>query len=204
MIRKDGTLALVINGDWNNLFTQPNWMAQYVFEQESIEVGLGGVGASFNVVYKCNNVTVSPAPNKMIFSVLNTDSETLERFCKYINNFLKKSYTPLIASYGLNADFTDDGDIYAELVDSIGDVKGLNECGCEILSTDISRCVKLEEKVYFLEFTMQGKQFLLHINEHHKGGFDQNEENPVTVADIEAFLENCWKIVQSLGYRKED
>lgn len=204
MIRKKGTLALVINGDWNNLFTQPSWMAHYVFEQDTIEVGLGGIGNTFGIVCKYNNITVSPTPNKMVFSVLNSENENIELFCKYVNNFLEKSYTPVIESYGLNADFTDDSAIYAELVDSMGDVKGLNECGCEILSTDISRSVKFDDKVYYLEFTMQGKEFLLHVNEHHKGGFEQKEAKPVSVADIETFLENCWKIAQSLGYKKED
>lgn len=203
MYRKNNALTIVFNGDWYNLHTQPDWMAKNVFESDAIEVGLGGNVNSYTILYKLNNVTVNPSQNKMMFTALNAEEETMELFYKCVNNFLEKATTPGIVSYGLNAEFIDDGAIYAETVDRMVDTTNLVDYGCEIQKTQVSRMIQLNGDIYNFDCSLTGKEFLLHINEHHTVSFDEENVQKVDSVWINKFLKNCWIIAQALGYEEE-
>lgn len=148
MVFINDSLTVVLVGDWNKLYIQPDWMANNVFEKKEIEIGINGQGADFTVSYRGNGIIVSPGQSNMIFSVTDTADEVLNNLCKCLNNFLEKAVTPQLFAYGLNADFVEeDGILFAEVIDSMSDTNAIIESGYEIVSTKISRTLKRDDKL---------------------------------------------------------
>lgn len=108
MVLINDSLTIVLVGDWNRLYMQPEWVAGNVFESEELEIGVSGQGAELSVSYKKNSIIVSPGQSNTVFSVVNTDDEVLNNLCKYLNNFVEKAYTPQFPAYEINVDFVED------------------------------------------------------------------------------------------------
>lgn len=204
MEKKIGSLTAVFNGDWNNLYIQPDWLAKNVYEQPEIEVGVNGIGAMVNVLYKYGNVVINPSQNQVIFSAEADDKETIDLFCKAANNFLTKAHTPRLISFGLNADFEDTGDKFAETIDKMWDNDALIECGCEIIATKISRSISLDGNIYNIDCVFNGNTLMMHINEHHSGANDKADFPSLKDEYVNRFWDECWKIIGAMGYEREN
>ena len=201
MVFINDSLTVVLVGDWNKLYIQPDWMANNVFEKKEIEIGINGQGADFTVSYRGNGIIVSPGQSNMIFSVTDTADEVLNNLCKCLNNFLEKAVTPQLFAYGLNADFVEeDGILFAEVIDSMSDTNAIIENGYEIVSTKISRTLKRDNKIINMDSNLENKKLTVHFNEHHVLG----ETVPnLCVDDIKKFIEESCGILYGLGYEIE-
>jgi len=171
MYNKSSSLAFVINGDWNRLYTQPDWIAKNVYEMDSID---------------------------------SKEKVSLDYFCSIINKFVSEAYTPHIVSYGLNVDFIDDGDRFANMTDEMTDSQGLIDCGIEIVDTRIHRTVKMQDVIFNLDCSIKNGKYLLHINEHHEGVLKQDDFPAISKDYIERFFDNCWIIARAQGYDMEE
>lgn len=201
MVFINDSLTVVLVGDWNKLYIQPDWMANNVFEKKEIEIGINGQGADFTVSYRGNGIIVSPGQSNMIFSVTDTADEVLNNLCKCLNNFLEKAVTPQLFAYGLNADFVEeDGILFAEVIDSMSDTNAIIESGYEIVSTKISRTLKRDDKIINMDSNLENKKLTVHFNEHHVLG--KNVPN-LCVDDIKKFIEESCGILHGLGYEIE-
>ena len=118
MKKLENSFTIVLNGDWNILYTQPDWLADNIFEKSEIEVGINGIGSHVNVLYKCGDIVINPSQSQVIFSVDNENDDNINQACKYVNNFLTKAYTPQLNAFGLNAVFEDSGEIIASIFDN--------------------------------------------------------------------------------------
>ncbi|XCP85414.1 hypothetical protein ABXS75_00950 [Roseburia hominis] len=201
MVFINDSLTIVLVGDWNKLYIQPDWVANNVFEKEEIEIGINGQGSDFAVSYRENGVVVSPGQSKVVFSVINTDDETLNKLCQCINNFVEKAYTPQLFAYGLNADFLEEeGILFAEVIDSMSDTRDIVENGYEVVSTKISRTLKRDDKFINMDCNLENKNLMVHFNEHHNPG--ENKPN-FCIDDIKNFIEESCGILRGLGYEIE-
>ena len=63
------SLTVVLVGDWNKLYIQPDWVANNIYETEEIEIGVNGQGSDFSVSYRCDNVIISPDQGKVVFQL---------------------------------------------------------------------------------------------------------------------------------------
>ena len=201
MVLLNDSLTIVLVGDWNKLYIQPDWMAKHVFESEEVEIGINGQGSDFTVVYRSNGVIISPDQSKLVFSVINTDNDTINDLCRFLNNFLEKAHTPQLFAYGMNIDFVEeDGSLFAEVLDSMSDTNAIIECGYEIVSTQISRTLKNAERVLNMDSHLENSKLKIHFNEHHAS----EESRPrFTIESLKGFLERCKQILQGLGYELE-
>lgn len=199
MIFKDDSLTVVLLGDWNKLYIQPDWMARNIFEKDEIEIGVNGQGSDFSVSYNVENVTISPEQSKIIFSAENTKDETLNDLCKYLNNFICKAYTTKLYAYGLNIDYLeDDGTLFAEVLDSMSDTNAIVDNGYEIISTKVSRTLKYDDTTINMDSLLENKQLNVHFNGHY---IPEDEDKPnFTVKFITDFKDECSKILSGLGY----
>ena len=77
MVLVNDSLTVVLVGDWNKLYIQPDWMASNIFEKEELEIGVNGQGTDLSVAYRGDGVIISPSQSRMVFSVINTDDDTL-------------------------------------------------------------------------------------------------------------------------------
>lgn len=67
------SLTVVLVGDWNKLYIQPDWMASNVFEKEEIEIGINGQGADFSVSYRRDGIIISPGQTIAIVKNINNN-----------------------------------------------------------------------------------------------------------------------------------
>lgn len=195
------SVTVVLVGDWNKLFIQPDWMASNVFEKDEIEIGVNGQGSDFSILYKGNGVVISPGQTNMVFSVINTDDEILDNLCKCLNNFIRKSFTPQLFAYGLNVDFAEDDNIlFAEVLDSMSDASLIVENGYEVISTKVSRTIKRDDNIINMDSNLENGNLQVHFNEHHTS-VEKNLE--FTREGMRSFLEECCRILCGLGYEIE-
>ena len=54
MIFAGDSLTIVLLGDWNRFYIQPNWIADNVYGRQEIEMGVNGQGIDFSVTYRCD------------------------------------------------------------------------------------------------------------------------------------------------------
>ncbi|MGN1155485.1 MAG: hypothetical protein ACI4TK_04850, partial [Agathobacter sp.] len=140
MILVKDSVTVVLLGDWNKLYIQPDWIAKNVYEKQEIEIGVNGQGTEFNVTYRCDGVIIAPTQSQVIFTASDVYDETLNFITACVNNFLKKAITPFLVAYGFNCEFVDtDGGVLADVIDSIPDNTAIIEQGYEIKSAKISR-----------------------------------------------------------------
>lgn len=201
MVFLNDSLTVVLVGDWNKLYIQPDWIASNIFEKDEMEIGVNGQGSDFAVSYRMDGIIISPGQTNMIFSVINTDDETLNNLCKCLNNFVNKAYTPQLFAYGLNADFVEDESIlFAEVVDSMSDTNAIVESGYEVISTEISRTLKCNDKIINMDSSLENRNLRVRFNEHHP-----SEENisEFDTEGIKGFIEECRRILHGLGYEIE-
>ena len=122
MILVTDSLTIVILGDWNRFYLQPDWIANNVYEKQEIELGVNGHGTEFSVTYRCNGVLISPSQSQIIFTATKTDNLTIEKLVTCANNFLLKAITPDLKAYGYNCEYVESNSSqFADLIDKMND-----------------------------------------------------------------------------------
>ena len=199
------SITCVFNGDWNNLFMQPDWIAQNIFQQDTLEVSVNGYSNNISVAFKNENVVLHPSQMQVVFNFTKESCDSsYDYFCQCINNYLKKAHTTMLTSYGINGDFLDQGDVYTSIVDDMKDNNGLMENSCEIVSTRVSKTVRYDKKVFNIETFNDNGDTKIHINEHHEGPFEQKDYPKFDKQMISDFVRDCWHLLFAIGYEKEE
>lgn len=195
------SLTVVLVGDWNKLYIQPDWIASNLFEKDEIEIGINGQGSDFSISYRVDSIVICPGQRNMIFSVMNTEDETLNNLCRCLNSFIEKAYTPQLFAYGLNADFVEEeGILFAEVLDSMSDTNAIVENGYEVVSTKVSRVLKCDDRIINMDSSLEIKELRVHFNEHHTSEEDKPNFN---IEGIKGFIKECNEILRGLGYEME-
>lgn len=193
------SLTIVILGDWNKLYIQPDWIANNVFEAEEMEIGLEGQGSDIHVSYKFGNINIRALQEKIIFSASNMDSTTLSELSKSVNNFIEKAHTPKITAYGINVDYTETQDTkLAAIFDTMGDSSAIIDLNYEIVATKINRTLKKDGKIINLSGLVDGQLTKFHFNEH----YESPNKQEIVFSDIiiNEFINRTKEIVEKLGY----
>lgn len=201
MILVNNSLSVVLIGDWNKLYIQPDWMAEHVYERSEIEIGVNGQGADFSISYRCDDVIIVPEQSNVIFSATDIGVETMDNMARCINNFLEKAYTPSLFAYGINCDFIDeDASVFADMLDGMSDSSLIIDNGYEIVSTKVSRTLLRNEKIMNMETNIENAKVKMHFNEH----YGEPDENPnFSVERLQEFVNECIELVRGLGYEME-
>ena len=203
MVFADGSLTVVLLGDWNKFYLQPDWIASNVYEKSEIELGVKGQGIDVNVTYRCDGVIIAPSQSQMLFTAENTEKTTVEKLVRCVNNFLQGATTPVLNAYGFNCEYVDsDGSQFADIIDAMGDNSDIISCGYEIKASKVIRTLAKDERILNLESSLDGGAFVLHFNEHY--GTATGEMPDITVSQIEKFLEQTSKLIRAFGYEIED
>lgn len=197
------SFTVVLLGDWNKLYIQPDWISENVYEAPEIEIGVNGQGSDFSVSYKCNNIIISPTQSQVLFTALNVSESTIDYAVKCINNFLEKANTPFLMAYGFNCDYFDsDGSQFADVIDAMSDNSAIIDCGYQIRAAKVSRTLVKSGKILNVDFSLEGTNLKIHFNEHHG---DLLTTMPVLeVQQVQDFLRSCNDIAVALGYEIEE
>lgn len=197
-------IVMVINGDWNLLFTQGEWVAKNVFECEQMQVRMNVNGGGVSFVYNHNDVSIIAQREKIVFTADNLKPKTLKLFCKCVNNFIRKSYTPVIASFGINTDFIDDDMKLSEMFNKMEDAKKYKKNGLDITFSKLQRVVRKNKDLYNVESVWDKDSETYHINKHYEGYITKDNFPEITIDFINDFIDNCWDIMEALGYERND
>ena len=199
---RNNSITVVILGDWNKLFIQPDWVAENVFETPDIEIGINGAGSLFSVTYKKDMVLMKPTQAKVEFSIIDICDEAFRSLEKYINNYLEKAYTPSITAYGFNADYDDSEDTrLAQIFDDLSDANIVSDLGYEIKASEIKRSLMKDNKIINMQCKISHTNTTIHFNEHHPNVAEKQLE--ISANMLKTFLEEIEKIIQGLGYKIE-
>ena len=202
MVLKENSLVIVLVGDWNKLYIQPEWITQHVFNKNEVEMEISGRGSDFTISYKSNNVLIPATQSKMLFSATKIDKDTLQYLCLCLNNFVRQAQSAQKISYGYNVDFSDDnGSLLAKVFDSVSDNFNIVRAGYEIDSMRISQVLKRDKRKISIDSGLINNKAAIHFNEHHDG---EDAGPSFCIEDINSFFCECKKILRAQGYEIED
>lgn len=168
MLLVSDSITVVLLGDWNKLYIQPEWVANNIYENPEIEIGVEGQGADFRISYRKNSVIINPSQTQIMFTATDTTKTTLAYMAMCISNYLAKAVTPTLVAYGLNADYGDTEDTrFAETIDALPDTAAIVDLGYEVSSTQITRTILKDDKTINMTCSMDRANTTIHFNEHH-------------------------------------
>ena len=197
------SLSIVILGDWNNLYVQPEWISNNVFEVPQIEIGVFGIGIDVEVSFKYNDIIIKPNRDKIIISTTNISNQIIKQLAKCASNFITKAKTPQMVAYGYNITYIDSEDMQlAETFDSISDSSQIIDLGYEIISSNIHRTITKDNKIINMECLLENSNSKFIFNEHHD---EQDVENIfIDEKTINSFLSETKNILIGMGYEIEE
>lgn len=199
----DNSLTIVLLGDWNKLYVQPEWVAKNIFCKSEMEIGVEAQGIDFNVSYKCENIIINPSQERVVITAANIEKETVEFLANCATNYVNKAISPYLSAYGLNIDFLETEDmILSDLFDSISDTQALIKLKYQIENSQFTRTVQKDGKVINIQYTKEQAQSKIHFNEHHANPDMANIT--LNYESIISFIESSKEIAVSLGYKFED
>ena len=197
------SLSIVILGDWNNLYVQPEWISSNVFEDPQIEIGVFGIGINVEISFKYNDIIIKPSRDKFVISATNINDQIIEQLAKYASNFIAKAKTPQKVVYGYNITYTDSEDMkLAETFDSISDSSQIVDLGYEIISSNIHRTIKKGDRSINIDCLLENSNSKFIFNEHH----DEQDAKDVLIDKntINNFLSETKNILIGMGYEIEE
>ncbi len=198
----NNSLAVVFVGDWNKLYTEPDWIAQNIIQQKEIEIRVNFNNNDASFLYIGKNVVIEPKTNKVVFTAKDSTPQTVESLINYVSNFLLKAKSPANVSYGLNLEFSEENSMtFADYLDSLPDTRCFTEAGYEIKHTEIKRTVLSGDVLLNIDFKMNGRNVLIHFNEHHES---LPKGEAITKEGIAQFTTRAQEIITALGYSLED
>lgn len=196
------SITIVLLGDWSKLYIQPEWVAENIFENPEIEIGIEGRDTEFHISYRNNGVIIKPSQNKIVLTAVNAERETIENLSKYANNYLNKAVTPAVFAYGLNIDFADAEDTrYAEVLDNMSDTAWIIELGYQIEASEISRRLSKNGKIINMKCNLVNSKTTMHFNEHFANPTPDNLN--VSAETIFTFIDDVKQIILQFGYEIE-
>lgn len=196
----NNSITIVLIGDWNKLYTQPDWIANNVYETPEIEIGIEVQNTDFHVTYRKDNVGIRPSQSKMVFSATDSKAGSLAFLAKCVNNYLHKAVTPTLTAFGFNADYEDSEDVrLADVFDHMTDTCGLLDLGYEISASQVSRSLSKDGKTLIMKCAITNTQTTISFNEHHAS--PEMEHLEITMDMIESFLHQTQEIIAKAGYK---
>lgn len=195
----DGSVTVVLVGDWNKFYIKPDWVAGNIYENSEIEIGIEGQDTDFRVSYRKDKVNIRPSQTKMVFSAADSQLDTLNLLTKCVNNFLQKAVTPAFSAFGLNVDYEDQENArLADVFDHMEDTELLLDLGYEIGTTQVSRSLTKDGKTLNVKCTIANSKTTISFNEHH--ATPDADQLEITPEMMQTFLQQTDEIVRKFGY----
>lgn len=199
----NNSISVVLVGDWNKLYIQPDWITKEIFEDTEIEIGVEGQGSDFSISYKKDKIAVKPTQRRVTFICVDVKTNTLAMLARCVNNYLCKAHTPELLAYGFNAKYFDCEDKrLADVFDGVPDRDTFLNLGYEIRTSEISRSLVKDGKMINVQCSMDQGKTEIHFNEHHAK--PEKESTEISGEQLTEFIKDCTDILEGLGYEMED
>lgn len=199
----NNSINVVLVGDWNRLYIQPDWITTEIFEDTEIEIGVEGQGSDFRISYKKDKIAIKPTQRRVTFLCDDIETDTLEMLARCVNNYLHKAHTPELFAYGFNAKYFDLEDMrLADVFDRVPDRDAFLNLGYEIRTSEISRSLVKDGKTIKVKCSMNQGETEIHFNEHHEK--PKKDFAEISGDQLTEFIKDCNAILEELGYEIED
>ena len=197
----NNSLAIVLIGDWNKIYTEPEWIAKNIFKQSEIEVRVTFTNSDASLYCLAKNIIVESRTDRVVFTSKNDEKESINALVVCVNNFLLSAKSPVKVSFGYNTEYSEDNSmVFAEYLDSLPDTGTFIEEGYEIKKTDIKRVIVSDGILLNIDFRMNGPHLTVHFNEHHDKLPDGDS---ISSEKLIGFIERSKRILIALGYSME-
>jgi hypothetical protein len=160
--------TIVLAGNWNRYILSPQWSAKNIFDLEELKVEFA-LNLSMPPRFSSPDVTMIPSNNAVIFLPLQHDDECLQKAEQIAHNLIEKlPYTPMSA-FGVNFSFIEDSPEAGLLsIFNFSDKTKLDEFGCEVKETSITRKIQLEGKIINLTVNNVEAGIIVEFNFHYE------------------------------------
>ena len=200
MKQKDGTLNIVVIGDWNKMFCTPEFISEKIFPGKEVVLEVIKQEQDFLVRCKCNNVLLVPTQNRMQIFGLDMSNEGIAEFEAVVNSFFRNVFSPKITAYGFNISYEEvDDEILPDILDNISINKRAIEKGAEIRSSSIKQTFDYNEKRYMFDYSFENGTTTILINQHN----EINKKSTDIVLEekvIDHFIDDTLVLLTAQGY----
>lgn len=204
----DKSFSIIITGDWSSTFARPDWIAKNVFQADQIELSIENYNKFIKLSCKYQDVIVMVTEDRACFSLETINDDSISSMCLFINNFINKSYSPFIGSYGLNISYFDkDVFNFAKTLDNMDDQIKLSSKGYEIINTKIIRSIKKDGKIFNINLRIENlgnenQKLVFDINNHYNLK-DKNVQITFNKDFIKSFFEDCEQLLSTYEFELE-
>lgn len=208
MYLKPDSLAVVLLGDWCNLYSKPDWLADNIFKSPDIEIGVNAQDNVTNISCKQGPVIIRPSQAKVAFMTTDIDETTLDYLEECVKKYLETAHTPLLNAFGFNIDYyEEENPLLADIFDSMADVDVIIDADYEIESTRVRRALKKDDAILNMEYSIDKSETLFHFNKHYEGLSENNISHAIetiTKEKLTQFLRETRSLIEGLGYDFEE
>lgn len=200
---KSGSLNVVIIGDWNRLYCNPEYITEKLFAGKEMTIEVRSRGADYITQYNYNNLIIIPTQERMQFSITDVNNDSISLLQTVVINFIKNVPSPMINAYGINVIYEDsENDLLSTIIDEIHGANDLIDYGCIMISTEIKRVMKLSGKLYNVIYSYNGNETYINFN-HHNEAKCSNKDINIQSDFVQSFLDDTRGIVEASGYELE-
>jgi hypothetical protein len=145
--------TVVLQGGWNLSILTPQWLAQNLFKEDTLQVEVVITPANKpELRYRTKELILMPSAQRLVLVPTSQDDAYLLR-CESVSREILRllPHTP-IAAYGINFRYIEENDVesFSEIFD-FDDTINLGDFGASIKSSDIKRQMIIDEKVLNLQ-----------------------------------------------------
>jgi hypothetical protein len=161
--------TLVIVGKWNKYILSPNWVANTIFEEATLNVDFPlRLDLPSKYTSPTSNITFIPSEDRVIFIPPNFEESTLTKIEKMSHTLLTHlSYTPIIA-FGINICFVEKDNAALYALFNISDNDKLSESGFQISTNSVVRNLKSDNgQILNFKITQKANEITFEFNFHY-------------------------------------
>lgn len=188
----ENTITLVINGDFNLMYTRPEWFAKKLFEEKEIQVFTNNLGSG-ELTFAKNNVYITPSINKLTLRI--ATEELFSEMLNLTNKYLRVTASPMIYSFGINFNFINENTTIAKKLNNAFDYNELCDAEINIKSTAFKRTIFEEGKDYIINYEAlnKGEESIIKVNCHFE------KQKPYTeIGDFEKDIQSAFNETKEL------
>lgn len=164
---KEESCTIVIVGKWNKYILSPDWVANKIFEEKTIQLEFS-VNVGRPPRYTSADIRIIPSNESVLFISLNpTDANLakMEQLAKKLLGILE--YTP-IQAFGINFSYVEDAAVCdLASIFNFSDNDKLSEYGCKISNSTIKRELLIKERMLNLTISQSDADILFEFNFHY-------------------------------------
>ena len=206
MKRKEGSLNVVLLGDWNRMFCTPEYISEKIFPGKEVILEVVKQDQDFQIRCRCNNQLLIPTQSRIQMICLDLSEDGIKEVDLAIRHLFSNVYSPQITAYGFNITYEEENDdILPDILDNISFAKNVIERGAQIYSSSLKQTLEYNDKKFMFDYTFENGTTTVLINQHNDTNRTSSDIQ-IKEREVMTFLRETEALLSAEGYSiiKED